>query len=193
MKRCAWSALAVLVVASGCSEQMVGTWRTVKVDPACSEKNFDMKCITFNKDGTYKGMVKQNDEVKAVTGKWAYNGTKLTLTTPEGRSHEYDAAVTMGGELKVSHKVCAGEKVTVDMKKVTCGKTCCCPKCPMACKDKKVTAKCPMAEKDAAKCPMADKDKKDAAKCPVAEKEKKEKAKECEKAKKGEKKAPETK
>ena len=95
-----WS-LAVLLTgvflgSTGCSQALVGTWKT---DPVPKDLSYLVQA-TFKADGNFEATAKQDAETTTpMKGTYDFNGFKLTLKQAGKPEQVYDAAYIMGGKL----------------------------------------------------------------------------------------------
>jgi hypothetical protein len=95
--------LSIAVLISGCS--IAGTWNTVKTEPAGSEARSPFQMVTFNEDGGYTATGQHGSEVVTNTGKYEWDGFKLTIHPSEGEDRVYPGTYNMfTKQLILTHK-----------------------------------------------------------------------------------------
>lgn len=90
----AMPALGFLVLACGCSQAIVGTWKT---DPEPKDEAFYITNAQFKDDGSYTAVAKQGDENVRLAGTYQFDGMNLKLITPGKPERKYGATYMMMG------------------------------------------------------------------------------------------------
>jgi len=116
MNRFMWLSPTLFVLATGCSQQMYGTWHTTRVDPADAAAQVGIQSIRLNSDGTYLAATKAEGGNKQSAGKWAYDGYNLRLTGNDGTQRVYQTVVWLGKYMDATAKM-GDRTVTVKMEK----------------------------------------------------------------------------
>ncbi len=78
--------LALLV---GCSGTLAGHWRMVEVQP--NRQVFCIDDVTFARDGSYSATTTLKGKTLEESGRYKFNGFKLTLWPDAGGCRQYDA------------------------------------------------------------------------------------------------------
>jgi hypothetical protein len=87
--------LAGLMLAMvGCEGALTGHWRVVEVVP--SKEVFSIDDATFHRDGTFTATTTVEGKTTHETGKFSFNGIKLTLQPQAGGRRTYSAMLKMG-------------------------------------------------------------------------------------------------
>ena len=108
--------LAGLFLLSGCS--IVGTWKTVRVEPEEYASRFMFTKVTFDDDGMYAGTMKYGDKQGTVVGKYKWNGRTLKIMPRESDPREYKGELRWGTKLYLHHEY-EGQQMTGVMEKQT--------------------------------------------------------------------------
>lgn len=106
---CLVGPLLLVATAVGCSQALVGTWKT---DPIPEDESFYIIQAQFKDDGTYDATASKDGETVRLAGTYDFNGSKLTLKTPQKPERVYGAIYVIGGKLELT----SGDKKLV-MKK----------------------------------------------------------------------------
>lgn len=88
-------ALLAVFALAGCAHGPVGTWKMVEMIPAAEQTKFDMKSITFEKNGNYMAEVAHGGELKEMKGTYEFDETahRVTFNDTTGKTREYRAEV----------------------------------------------------------------------------------------------------
>jgi hypothetical protein len=95
----------LLLCATGCGLSVTGHWRLIKAIP--SKEVFAIDEAHFARDGSFTATVTIEGKTARETGKYEFNGFKLTLRPQAGGQRRYDAVERFGklevidGERKV--------------------------------------------------------------------------------------------
>lgn len=106
---------AFLLTLTGCGIQ--GKWKFQTVTPEDARGQFQLGDVTFHTDGSYETIADYGSGATAGRGKYIYHDDKLTLTTGDGKTLEYDAEMeAMSSRLRVK-KVMHGKEVVATFKR----------------------------------------------------------------------------
>lgn len=87
--------VAVLLVAlSGCGGALVGHWRAIEVVP--NREVFCFDDATFNRDGTFTATTTNEGKTTTESGRYRFNGFKLTLHPQAGGRRTFNALLQFG-------------------------------------------------------------------------------------------------
>jgi len=99
-KYAGFTAIVLLATAAvGCSQALVGTWKT---DPIPENESFYIIQAQFKDDGTYDATAYKEGETVRLAGTYDFNGSKLTLKTPQKPERVYGALYIIGGKLELT-------------------------------------------------------------------------------------------
>lgn len=90
MKKARIVAMVGWVLAVGCSQALVGTWKNEKETP--KESKYFIKQLDFRDSGTYAASAKQADKDLYLQGSYDFNGATLTLK-PKGQAEKQYKAI----------------------------------------------------------------------------------------------------
>ncbi len=106
--------LSTPVLLVGCS--ITGTWRTVSTEPA-DATGAPFQMVTFADDGQYSATHQYGQETKTSTGKYQWDGRKLTISTGQDGERVYVGRQDVfTGKLILSHES-EGQKITATLEK----------------------------------------------------------------------------
>lgn len=91
--------MVLLVFAGGCAGTLAGRYDLIKATP-----NRDMFAIDnalFRGDGTYEATVTIDGMTTRESGKFQFNGFRLTLQPDKGGRRVFDASKPVGGTLRI--------------------------------------------------------------------------------------------
>jgi len=91
-----------VILASGCSSSLVGTW--MPDDAAAKSKNNDVvfKQIQFQANKKYLAAARQGEKHEFLHGSYEFNGKTLTLKSDGRADRTYDAIIWWGRELRLA-------------------------------------------------------------------------------------------
>ena len=92
-----------LALMSGCSitGPIVGTWRTVSIDPPGA--SFPVDTITFDPNHNYTASWAQAGKARTTLGQYRWNGSRLEVLRPGNQPQTYKASVGLDGRLTMTY------------------------------------------------------------------------------------------
>ncbi len=88
-----------LTTLPGCSGTLIGHWRMVEVVP--NRQVFSIDNATFNRDGTYTATTIIKGKTLDESGRYEFNGFKLTFQPDGGGRRQYNALLKLN-ELEIT-------------------------------------------------------------------------------------------
>jgi hypothetical protein len=110
-----WCTGLLLVGVAGCG--ISGKWQLANVEPTAARPDFDFQTLTLEKDGTYHGDPVGESE-SADVGTYRYQNNVLVLTSNDGETRRYDAALKNSGNELQLQKFWMDQKVKADFRRV---------------------------------------------------------------------------
>lgn len=99
------SALCVLtfpLLLAGCRTAVTGDWYLEKAIPA--RQIFSMDDASFKKDGTFTAAVTLDGRTLKESGRYEFNGFKLTLLPKDGGQQAFDANMKLNARMELTDK-----------------------------------------------------------------------------------------